>query len=241
MGKVIFLSIVLGCAMSSSLWCAQVVVCGSAYGNRAATQAGVLILRPRVEIFGDGLSNKVLEGASEAVQSGFHAVLSRAFEENSYTLRFVPAAMAQWEEAPPNDGAIKTLQDDYDSLLPSDRYSRPDCKRMLKTSLQVDLKKVMGSNEFDAIVLARARGEVRSTTGAITRAGVAVARGIGEASSDKSLYFSIGVVDGGTGLPLFYCKSSASGNYMGAPDSRLSVPIQNCLKRYFSRASKSSH
>jgi hypothetical protein len=241
MHRIIFLSMALGSAMSSSLWCAPIEVCGPAHGNRAATQARVLILRPRVKIFGDGMSNKVLEGASEGVQSGFYGVLSRTFDERSYTLRFDSTAMAQWEETPPNDGAIKTLQDDYDSLLPSDIYSQPDCKRMLKTSLQVDLKEVAGSNEFDAIVLARAIGEVRSTTGFVTRAAVAVARGLGDASSDKTLYISIGIVDGGTGLPIFYCKSTATGNYMGSPDSRLSAPIQKCLKRYFSRASKSSH
>jgi hypothetical protein len=241
MGRVIFLSIMLSSGLSSSLFCAQVAVCGPAHGNRAASQAGVLILRPRVKIFGDGLSNKVLEGASEAVQSGIHGVLTRIFEEKSYILRFDPAAMARWEELPPNDEAIKTLQDDYDSLLPPDIYSKPDCKRLLKTSMQVDLKKVVGSDEFDAIVLARAIGEVRSTTGAARRAGVAIVRGLGEASSDKTLYFTIGVVDGSTGLPLFYCKSTANGNYLGATDSRLSVPIQHCLKRYFSRESKSSY
>jgi len=40
----------------------------------------------------------------------------------------------------------------------------PDCNRMLKTSLQEDLKKVTDLSEFDAVVLARAHGKAMTKT-----------------------------------------------------------------------------
>lgn len=233
MSRFVLMSVVVACAINSAseTW-AQ---CTSAYRNTAATQARVLVLRPKVRILGDGLSNDVREGASEAVQAGFHEALSRAFEDKGYTFRFDTDAMAQWEETPPNDGAIKALQNEYDSLLPTDIYTKPDCKRLTETSLKTNLKKVADNEQFDVVVLARASGEVRTNTGRVAKKATAIIRGAGEASSDKTLYFNIGVVDGGTGLPLYYCQSTAKGDYVDAPDAQFSGPIQKCLKQYFSR------
>ena len=103
---------------------------GSADKNTAATQARVLILLPRVKILKSTFSSSnESEGASEAVQAGFHGVLSRTFEDNGYTLRFDTTQMARWEETPKNDAAIKVLQDAYDSLFCPSAYSRPTVKR----------------------------------------------------------------------------------------------------------------
>jgi|HubBroStandDraft_1064217.scaffolds.fasta_scaffold55503_2 hypothetical protein len=217
-------SIVLCCAMSSASL-AQTIVCGSARRNAAATQARVLVLRPRVKFWKEkAFSRSESEGAVEGVQAGFHGVLSRTFEAKGYTLRFDPKMMAQWEETPPNDGAIKALQDDYDSLLSLvSTTAFPDCNRMLKTSLQEDLKKVTDLSEFDAVVLARAHGKAMTKTAKLT-----------DWYGSNDLHFNIGVVDGSTGRLLYYCESTATGNYMSAPDSRLSGPVQNCLKQYFS-------
>jgi len=55
------MSIVLGCAMSSSVSRARTIVCGSAHMDPATIQVQVLILQPRVKIWGDGLSNNVFE------------------------------------------------------------------------------------------------------------------------------------------------------------------------------------
>jgi len=227
------MSVVVGCAIGSSS--ATWAQCKSAYRNTAATQSRVLVLRPKVRILGDGLSNDIREGTSEAVQAGFHEALSRTFEEKGYNVRFDTDAMAQWEETPPNDEAIKTLQKEYDSLLPADVYSKPDCKTLTETSLKTNLKRVADNDEFDVVVLARAFGEVRTTKESVGGAATAIIRGIGRAGSDKTLYFNIGVVDGGTGLPLYYCQSTARGDYVDAPDARFSDPIQKCLKEYFSR------
>jgi hypothetical protein len=142
--------------------------------------------------------------------------------------------MAQWEETPPNDGAVKALQKEYDSLLPTDLYSKPDCKTLTETSLKTSLKNVADNDQFDVVVLARAFGELRTNKGGVAGTATAIIRGAGGASSDKTLYFNIGVVDGGTGLPLYYCQSTAKGDYVDAPDARLSDPIQKCLKQYFS-------
>jgi hypothetical protein len=227
-GRFVLTSIVLGCAMSfSSVSRAQNPAGGSADKNTAATQARVLILLPRVKILKSTFSSSnESEGASEAVQAGFHGVLSRTFEDNGYTLRFDTTQMARWEETPKNDAAIKVLQDAYDSLFCPSAYSPPNCQKSGKPSL--DLTYLTDSNEFDAVVLARARGFERTKTG---RVGYSI-------DPRFSLDFSIAIVDMRTGLSLYSCQSTATGDYIGAPDSRLSGPVQSCLKQYFSRRPK---
>lgn len=228
-GRIMFTSIALGCAMSfSSVSRTQNPAGGSADKNTAATQARVLILLPRVKILKSTFSsNNESEGASEAVRAGFHGVLSRAFEDNGYTLRFDTTQMARWEETPKNETAIKTLQDAYDSLY-CPAYSPPNCQKSGKPTL--DLTYLTDSNEFDAVVLARARGLERTKSGRIDLYSPLDPR--------FSLEFSITVVDMRTGLSLYSCQSTATGDYIGAPDSRLSGPVQNCLKQYFSRSPK---
>ena len=90
----------------------------------------------------------------------------------------------------------------------------PDCNRMLKTSLQEDLKKVTDLSEFDAVVLARAHGKAMTKTAKLA-----------DWYGSNDLHFNIGVVDGSTGRLLYYCESTATGNYMSAPDSWLSGPV----------------
>jgi len=219
--------------MSSSASLAQTRVCSSAHRNTAATQARVVILRPRVTIWKDkGFSRRESEGASEAVQVGLHEVLAQTFERKGYKLRFDPRLMAQWEETPPNDGPVQALKDHFDSLFPSFRF--PGCNLLLKTSLQSDLKKVTDSDEFDVVVLARAHAEVLTKSAKV----IGAISTIWMTGPDDLLYFGIGVVDGSTGVLLYYCESTASGDYVSAPDSRLSVPVQKCLKQYFSGGPK---
>jgi len=226
MNRIVLMSIVLGSAMSSSTSRAQSIICGPAYRNTTATQPQVLILRPRVTIWKQTLLSKSeSEGTAEAVQAGFHGLLSRTFEEKGYSSRIEPSAMAQWEETAPNDEAIKALWDDYDSLF-SPPY-RPDCRKILRTSLQGDLKKLTGSNDFDAVVLVRADGTV------LTKAAAAVTYPWGP---DRDLSFSISVVDGKSGRFLYYCKSSAPRKYIDEPDLYISGPARKCLKPYFSAA-----
>jgi hypothetical protein len=209
---------------------AQGGVCASAYKNAPGARTRVLILRPKIKIWKDaGFSRSESEGASEAVQAGFHEVLSQTFADNGYTLRFDPAAVAEWEETPPNDGAIKALEGHYNSVVPSP--GTPNCKTLLETSLEIDLKKIADSNQFDALVLARANGDEQTKTGKVVGA-------IGMAGTGSSLSFNIGIVNVATGVLVYYCESTANGDYMDAPDSRLSEPIRKCLKQFFSGSPK---
>ena len=229
MRRIFLISIAMGCAIGS-LGRAHGGVCASVYKNAPGTQTRVLILRPRVKIWKDaGFSRSESQGASEAVQAGFHEVLSQTFADNGYTLRFDAAATAQWEETPPNDGAIKALENHYNAVIPSP--GSPNCKTLLETSLEIDLKKIADSNQFDALVLARANGEEQTKTRKVVDA-------IGMAGAGSSLSFNIGIVNVGTGVLVYYCESTANGDYMDAPDSRLSDPIRKCLKQFFSGAPK---
>jgi hypothetical protein len=228
LNRALLMSIGMGCAMGPLMARAQTTVCSSALRNTSHPQPRVVILRPRVRIWRDnGFSSRESEGASETVAAGFHGVLARTFEEKGYKLLLDPILMAQWEETPPHDGAVKALKDHFDSLHPT--LGSPECSTILKTSLQADLKRGTDSSEFDVVVLARAsasaltkKGKVIDAIGTIWMTG-----------PDESLYFSIGVVDASTGVFLYYCKSTATGNYMDAPDSRLSRPIRKCLEQYF--------
>ena len=229
MNRIISVSIMLCCAMSSSASLAQTVVCGHGHKDTVAAPTRVLILQPRVTIWKDTFSSRrKSEGASEAVQAGFLGVLSRIFEDKGFRLRFDPDAMAHWEESPPNDAAVKALWDDYDSIFYPDVFSQPDCKRILKISLQDDPKKVTGTNELEVVVLARATGYTLTT-----------AAHLSDWYGSNGLVFNIGVVDEGTGRLLYYCKSDVTAKkYMDTPDSQLSGPVQKCLSQYFSTSSK---
>jgi hypothetical protein len=237
MTRIISMSIVLYYAMGSSPSLAQTVVCGHAHKDAAVGPTRVLLLRPRVSIWKETLSSaRKSEGASEAVQAGFLGVLSRTFEGKGFGLRFDPTAVAQWEETPPNDLAVKTLWDDYDSIFSADAFSLPDCKRILKTSLQDDAKKVAEGNELEVVVLGRATGHALTTAAHLT-----------DWYGSNDLSFNIGIVDESTGKLLYYCKSDVTGRfraapdpkkYMDAPDSQLSGPVQKCLSQYFSTAPK---
>jgi hypothetical protein len=239
MSRVVRVSILLGCLLSfSSANRAQHVdyhVCESAHSGIGATQPLVLILRPRVKYWKETFSSRTKsEGASEAVQMGFHGVLSRTFEDQGYTSLFDTTLIEQWEETPPNDAAIRELQDDYDSLTSQTfgEYSNlpPDCGRFLKTPLPDDLEKVTGSSGFDVVVLARAYGKEVTKGGKIDF--------YSPFPPTFSLDFSIGVLNGRTGLPVYHCSSEASGKNLVSFDSQLSGPVRKCLKRYFSRSRK---
>lgn len=172
----------------------------------------------------NGLSSRELAGESEAMEAGFHGVLARTFEEKGYRLVPDPILMTEWEATPPHDGAVKALKDDFDSLLPAFGY--PECGAILKTSLQADLEKGKGHGEFDVVVLAHARASTVTKTGKVIDA-------IGMTGPSDSFDFSVGVVDGSTGQFLYYCESTATGNYLSALDSRLSGPVRKCLEQYF--------
>jgi hypothetical protein len=224
------MSIVVCCAMSSLASLGQNTVCGPAHKNAAAPeQARILVLRPRVKFWKEkAFSRTESEGAVEDVEAGFQGVLSRTFEEKGYAMQLDPAGMAQGEESPPNDGAIEALQDRYDSRLALFSSSaRPDCSGVLGITLHEDLKKVTGSSEFAAVVLARASGEAMTKTAKLT-----------DWYGSNDLHFTIGIADGATGQVLYYCEATATGDYMNAPDSRLSGPIRKCLKQYFSGAKR---
>jgi hypothetical protein len=163
------------------------------------------------------------------MQAGFLGVLTRTFEEKGYTLRVHPGAIAQWEETPPNDGLVKTLWEGYDTL----RSSPSPCKETLRTP-PPDTKTVMDSNAVEVIVLASVNADVLARIGAAKRAAADIIIGIGGTSlPDKRLYFSVSIVDGNTGRLLYSCQSDATGNYLEAPDSRLSGPVHDCLRPFF--------
>jgi len=221
----LLISIVLGSAMSTSIIWAQTAICSPAHRNISQTQLRVVVLRPRVKVWKDnGLSSRESEGASEAMEAGFYGVLTRTFEEKGYRLVPDPILMAEWEATPPHDSAVKALKDDFDSLVST--FGSGECSEILKTSLQADLEKDKDRGEFDVVVLAHARASTLTKTGKVIDA-------IGMTGPRDSLDFSIGVVDGSTGIFLYYCESTATGNYLGAPDSRLSGPVRKCLEQYF--------
>lgn len=231
----VLLSLSLGCAIKTPhLSRAHNPASGSAAKNSASTQSRFLILSPRVKIYKEGFLTelKIEDGASDDVQAGLHGVLSRLFEDNGYILRLAPDQIAEWEEAKPNKAAIKALQDDYDSHYCPITYTLPDCSGTGKTSLQGDLSKIADSSEFDAVVFARARGFE------LTKAERFNPYSSGDTLSRFNLTFSINVVDMNTGVTLFYCSSNATGDYISAPDARLSRPVEKCLKPYFARGAK---
>jgi hypothetical protein len=221
------MSIALACFVSPPR--AQSITCAAAHKNIGAARSRVLVLRPVVEIWEHkSFSTRESDGSSEAVQAGFHEVLARTFEDSGYTLAVDPTLMAQWEETPPNDAAVKALQDRYNSLSTS---PRSPCQVLLETSVGDDLKKLAGSNDFDLVVLTRAHGKRETKTGKVTNT-------IEMAGAGQDLYFTIGIVDAITGLTQYYCESTAKGNYIGEPDTRLPDPIRKCLKQYLKTTSK---
>ena len=92
-------------------------------------------------------------------------------------------------------------------------YSPPNCQKSGKPIL--DLTYLTDSNEFDAVVLARAGGLERTKSGRIDLYSPLDPR--------FSLEFSITVVDMRTGLSLYSCQSTATGGTR-ASDSRLLAP-----------------
>ena len=91
----------------------------------------------------------------------------------------------------------------------------------------------MDSNGVEVIVLASVSADVLARIGTAKRAAADIIIGIGGTSlTDKKLYFSISIVDGNTGWLLYSCQSDATGNYLEAPDSRLSGPLHDCLRTF---------
>jgi hypothetical protein len=95
-------------------------------------------------------------------------------------------------------------------------------------SLLDSLGKIKDINEFDIVVLARGRGEVRTASKAETLAVEVIAHG-----DRKPLTFEIEIVNVKTGLSIYNCEDMAGGDYT---ESQLSGPVQKCLKHYFSGA-----
>ena len=221
------ISVALCCAMNSSSVSRGQNPSGAADKSTAATQARVLILRPRVKFVKLTLtSHNELEGASEAVQVGFHGVLSRAFEDNGYKLRFDTAQMAEWEASDVNDVPIKMLQDDYDARC-SSSFDK-NCQMFLAR----DLLQLHDSKDFDLVVFARGQGFETTKSARLIFP-------YETGNSQFSLDFSIAVVDMRTGRALYRCGSNVTGDFITAPDSRLSGPVLKCLKPYFRQ--KSTH
>jgi hypothetical protein len=118
------------------------------------------------------------------VQAGLLGVLSRTFEDNGYALSVDPSVMPEWEEAPPNDGAVRTLWDEYDSLLSSPF----PCKATLKIPLQADPKTVEDGNAVEIIVFARANADALARIGTARWAAADVLLGVGGRPRQATLF-----------------------------------------------------
>jgi hypothetical protein len=226
-----FLSIVLGWATICRAGSCQSAGAGSA-PNTTATRPRVFIFQPRLRIIGAS-DGRNLEAASDTVETGFLGVVSRAFEEKGYILRFDPASVVEQEA---NSLAIKALLDDYDSRfcpLPNSLAPDPTCPMPKKASLEDDLIKIEEINETDLVVLTHGKGEVRTLSKAMTAVGQVVGGGY-----PTDLEFRIEIVDVKTGLSIYNCAASAGDDYVGATESQLSGPIQKCLENYFNSSPK---
>lgn len=165
------------------------------------------------------------EGASDNVRAGLYGVLSRLFEDSGYPIRFDATQIERWETTSPNDTAIKALQDHYDTAFCPGATGVLNCRPADKPSLLGDIGNIADSNQFDVLVLARGRGRE------MTRSARANPY---ETFDEKfSLGFFIGLIDITTGRSVYACDGTATGNYIGAPDARLSGPVQACLRDYF--------
>lgn len=234
------------CLVGAAAGQAQLRVCPSGKKSPQMAVEQVVILRPRVKIKENdsdlltGASEQIEEGLSEQVAAQLHAALGRAFEDKGYGLWPDPILMPEWEQTRPNDGIVNRLQGDFDALFPAG--SSPDCKTLLKTSFKDDLEGLTGSDKFDVLVLARAKGyRLKKGSGIASKAKYAVELAYGGWVPASDLYMSIAVVDRSTGAMRYYCESSASRAYVEAPDRWLSVAIHKCLKQFSDAANKSSH
>ena len=119
---------------------------------------------------------------------------------------------------------LSALNDHFNSLVPPIAGSQ-DCQVLSKISLMGDLERFKDHHAFDAVIVSRASGIMRTRVGKVVGA-------VNPYGSD-ALSFNIAVVDRATGSLLYYCSSSAGGDYVDAPDARLSGPIGKCLDQYF--------
>ena len=201
-------AIAMSVVLNASLAMAQQLVCSSAAPDASKALRGVVIVRPHVTITMLKSGSKG-EGTAEQVEAGFQSALSQKFENQGFKPLLDPILMPEWEAK--NALGVKALRDDFDAAY----TTCCDCKTLLKSSFANDLEKLVDSDGFDGLVLARAEGTICCNWG-----------------GSDSLLFGIALISRNSGQIVHYCRSFASDGWVGDPYRSLSGPIQRCLQQW---------